>query len=110
MTSWGGFFLPHTVHVRAFTGGAGMGGAHADTVQVAAEVKDERTLVRNDSGAEVVSSSQVTVPLETVVPIGSLVTVWQGLPAERESEVIAVAANDNTDDPDLDSFQVLYLS
>lgn len=108
--SWDGFFLPHTVRVRALAGVGGMGAVHAAPVSVSAEVKDQQTLVRSAAGSEVVSSSQVTVPLEAVVPVGSLVTVWLGLPAERESEVIAVAANDNTDDPDLDSFQVLYLS
>lgn len=108
--SWDGFFLPHTVKVRAKTGSGGMGSSYAPATDSPAEVKDEQRLVRDASGAEVVSSTQAAVPLDPHVPLGSLVTVWPGQPSEREAKVLAVARNDNTDDVDLDSFQVLYLS
>lgn len=108
--SWDGFFLPHTVKVRTRSGSAGMGSSYSDSQDSPAEVKDEQRLVRDASGAEVVSSTQVTIPLNPHVPLGSLVTVWPGQPAEREAKVLAVARNDNTDDVDLDSFQLLYLA
>ena len=107
--TWGGFFLPHTVSVRALTSSGGMGSTYAAAATFAAEVRDEQRIVRNSAGAEVVSSSQVTVPLDPMVPLGSLVTVWPGTSREREAEVLAVSANDNSDDVDLDSFLVLSL-
>lgn len=107
--SWDGFFLPHTVKVRDRLGGGGMGARYADSRDALAEVRDERRLVRDKDGAEVVSSSQVTVPLNPPVPVGSLVTVWPGQPSAREAEVLAVGRDDNSDDVDLDSFQILYL-
>ena len=107
--TWGKFFLPHTVSVRALTSSGGMGSTYAAAAPFAAEVRDEQRLVRNKSGAQVVSSSQVTVPLDPMVPLGSLVTVWPGTSREREAEVLAVSANDNSDDVDLDSFLVLSL-
>jgi len=108
--TWGGFFLPHTVSVRALTSSGGMGSTYAVAATFDAEVKDEQRLVRNKAGAEVVSSSQVTVALDPMVPVGSLVTVWPTQPSAREAVVLAVARNDNTDDLDFDSFQVLYLA
>lgn len=107
--TWESFFYPHRVTIRAAVAGGGMGGGHADPVpNVAAEVDDTQRLVRTTDAREVVSSTQVTVPLDTHVPVGSLVTVWPGTSRQRESVVLAVAADDNTDS-DLDSFLVLSL-
>lgn len=108
--TWDGFFLPHTVKVRDRTSSGGMGATYGPSRDSAAEVKDQQRLVRGANGAEVVSSSQVTVPLNPVVPVGSLVTTWPGLPTSREAQVLAVDRNDNSDDLDLDSFQLLYLT
>ena len=68
---------------------------------------DPQTLVRDKDGREVVSSTRVTVPLPQHVPLGSLVTVWPGMPRERTALVLAVAANENADL--LDSYLVLSL-
>jgi len=106
--TWDDFFYPHKVKVRDLSAVGGMGSRYSQPRTVAAEVKDEQRLVRNVDGAEVVSSTQVTVPLSTVVPIGSLVTVWPGTSSEREAEVLAVGRDDNGD-TDLDSFLVLSL-
>lgn len=102
------FFYPHKVQVRDRAGGGGMGGRYGAPRAIAAEVKDEQKLVRNADGAEVVSSTQVTVPLAADVAVGSLVKVWPGKTSERESEVLAVGRSDNEDD--LDSFLVLSLA
>jgi hypothetical protein len=106
---WPAFFYPHIVSVRAYRAGGGMGGGFAPSRELAAEVKDERRLIRDRDGSEVVSSSQVTVPLGSNVPLGSLVTVWAGTPAEREATVLQAGRDDNTDTL-LDSFEVLYLT
>lgn len=107
--TWPAFFWPHSVQVRDSRAGGGMGGGHGTPRSLAAEVKDTRQLIRNADGAEVVSSSQVTVPLGSNVPLGSLVTVWAGTPRERTAQVLQVGTDDNTDSL-LDDFEVLYLT
>lgn len=110
MTTWDAFFYPHQVRIRALTGHGSLGPRFADPVPSPAEVLDEQQMVRDRDGQEVVSSTRVTVPLHTNVPVGSLVTVWpgQGASVEREAEVLAVARDDNGDDP-LESHLVLRL-
>lgn len=107
--TWPGFFYPHRVLVRDYVGAGGMGGGHASPRTLDAEVKDIRQLVRDRDGAEVVSSSQVTVPLGSNVQLRAQVTVWPGRPNERTATVLAIGDNDNTDTL-LDSHQVLYLT
>lgn len=107
--AWPAFFYPHRVQVRDYRRGGGMGGGYGPSREIRAEVKDERRLIRTMDGTEVVSSSQVTVPLGSNVPLQSLVTVWKGMPAEREAEVLQIGRDDNGDTL-LDSFEVLYLT
>lgn len=108
LVSWDDpFFYPHTVTVRDLLSSGGMGEAHGTARSLRAEVKDEQRLVLTDDGSEVVSSSTVSVSLTAAVRPGSFVTVWGGTPAERESVVLAVGRNEN--EPDLDSFLILYL-
>ncbi|MGV8972909.1 MAG: hypothetical protein ACOH10_11355 [Rhodoglobus sp.] len=80
---------PHEVAVRAITGSGGMGSTYAAPETVPAFVIDERVLVRDASGAEVVSSTQVHLGFDVTAPPGSLVTVWPGVAGEREATVIA---------------------
>lgn len=101
------FFYPHTVEVRDRVAGGGMGSTYAAARTLAAEVEDEQKLVRAADNSEVVSSAQVTLPLPQHVPVGSLVTVWPGTPAERQSTVLAVNRHENAEP--LDSFVVLSL-
>ncbi|MDY0830738.1 hypothetical protein SK224_16505 [Microbacterium sp. BG28] len=102
------FFFPHTVSIRALAGGGGMRPSYFGPETVIAEVKDEAQLIRTADGAEITSSTQVTVPLATIVPLGSLVTVWPGQgAAERESAVLRVGRDENP--PPLPSHLVLYL-
>lgn len=105
--SWGAFFYPHTVRVKDRLGTGSMGPIWGAARSLAAEVKDKQTLVRDTDGREVVSSTQVTVPLPAAVPLGSLVTVWPGLPQERESRVLSSSLNPN-EDP-LDTYLLLWL-
>lgn len=107
--SWGSFFYPHRVRIGVRLPSAGGGPRWEDPGDpVAAEVKDEQRIVRNRDGDEVVSNTQVYVPLATVCPIGSRVTVWEGQQGERTAEVLAVARHDNTGTP-LDQYLVLSL-
>lgn len=105
--SWGAFWYPHSVLVKNRVSAGGMGAGFSAPRTLAAEVLDKQTMVRDASGAEVVSTSQVSLPLPEHVPVGSLVTVWPGLPQQREARVLAAALNPN--EPPLDSYLLLSL-
>ena len=106
--SWPSFFYPHRVTVRDLIEDGGRGQIWGEPRELRAEVKDEQKLVRDAAGAEIVSSTQVSVPLNSAVPPGSLVTVWEGTSSERAATVAAVGRNDNSGSP-LDSFLLLSL-
>ncbi|WP_102193207.1 hypothetical protein [Microbacterium aurantiacum] len=85
-------FTPHTVTVRDLTGAGGMGQRHADPREVAdVWVVDERLVVIDDVGTEVVSNTQVSTNVEEIIPLGSLVTVWKGEPGERQAKVVKIS-------------------
>ena len=105
--TWGAFFYPHSVTVQDRRTGGGLGASFAPARTLAAEVKDVQTLVRDADGQEVVSNTQVSLPLPAHVPLGSKVTVWPGLPQEREARVLASALNPN--EGPLDAFLLLSL-
>ena len=102
------FFYPHEVDIVEPGGATSLGPAAGTKHTRRAEVKDEQQLVLADDGREVVSNTQVTVPLEHAAPLGSSVTVWKGTPRQRTSMVIGTSTNDNRDTP-LDSFVILHL-
>lgn len=101
------YFTPHEASGRAKTGSGGMGPIFAAPVTFECFVVDEVKLVRDSGGAEVVSSTQVHCNFDVDMPPGSLVTVWPGLPHEREAEVISTSrgAHEN-----LPAFQTLNLT
>jgi hypothetical protein len=102
------FFFPDTVKVRDLRAGGGMGGGYGPSRTLAAEVIDVQEIVRNAAGEEVVSSTRVTVPLESNVTLGSLVTVWSAIAgAEREAEVLRIGRDENP--APLPSHQILWL-
>ncbi len=72
-----------------------MGTGYGPKRRLASETIDEQQLVRDADGQEVVSSTRVTVPLVSNVPVGSLVTVWPGGTAEREAKVLRVGRDEN---------------
>lgn len=100
-------FTPHTVLVRDFIENTGMGSGHGPPRPVAAFAQDEQKLVRGRDGAEVVSTSQVTVNFDEVVPLGSLVTVWPGMTGQREAEVLAIGRHEA---PGWPAYQTLSLA
>ncbi len=89
------FWFPHAVTVRDYQEGAGEGPSFGRPRPLNAEVKDEQRLIRTATGEQAVSSSTVTVPLNSAVAPGSRVTMWAGTSAEREASVIAVARHEN---------------
>ncbi|TDX78720.1 hypothetical protein EDF35_1934 [Rathayibacter sp. PhB151] len=102
------FWYPHTVNVRDVSASGGRGSNYGASRTIAAEVRDEQRLVRTADGSEAVSSTKVTVPLDSDVAPGALVTVWAGRSSEREAEVLAVAREENAEP--LDSFLLLSLA
>ena len=100
------YYTPHQVLVADLVVGAGMGGTWSDAREMPAFVVDERRLVVNVDGEEVVSNSQVSVGVDEVIPLGSMVTVWPGATAERSGKVIAITQFRH---PRMPSFQTLYL-
>lgn len=107
--SWpASFFFPDSVRVRDYQAGGGMGGGHGNPRTLPAEVIDQQEIVRDTAGVEVVSSTRVTVPLDSNVTLGSLVTVWPGVAgAEREAEVLRIGRDENP--APLPSHQILWL-
>ena len=107
MMAWGAFWYPHQIVVRNKVSSGGMGTTYASPRTLAAEVKDEQTLVRDADGREVVSNTNVTLRLPEHVPLGSLVTVWPGEQRERQARVLSASANSNS--PPLDDYLLLSL-
>jgi len=83
-----------------------MGSTYADPITVPAFVVDERALVRDSAGTEVVSSTQVHLAFDVVAPPGSLVTIWPGVVGERDATVITSSRGAH---PRLPAFQTLAL-
>jgi hypothetical protein len=100
-------FTPHTVLVRDFIENTGMGSGYGSSRRVAAFAQDEQKLVRGRDGAEIVSTSQVTINFDEVVPLGSLVTVWPGITGQREAEVLAIGRHEA---PGWPAYQTLSLA
>lgn len=95
--SWASpFFWPHQVQVRPLLPGGGRGPRLGElSNRIRAEVDDQQRLVRGADGVQVPSSARVTVPLDTVAPLGSEVTIWPGTGRERTALVIATSYEDN---------------
>lgn len=100
-------FTPHVVSVRDFIENTGMGSGFGPPRPVVCFAEDEQKVVRSRDGAEVVSTSQVTTNFDELVPVGSLVTVWPGLPGEREAEVLAIGRHEA---PGWPAYQTLSLA
>lgn len=84
-------FTPHSVTVRDFAPGGGMGPKHgAPRLVVNVWVVDERQEIVDANGAEVISNTQVSTNVDEIISLGSLVTVWKGEPGEREAKVVKI--------------------
>ncbi|TDL43836.1 hypothetical protein [Microbacterium oleivorans] len=100
------YFTPHTVEIRPLKSGGGMGGGYGQPRTVRAWVVDEQQTVATAVDSETLSSGTVSIEIDEVVPLGSLVTVWKGRPRQREAAVISVETFDHERLP---SYQTLYL-
>lgn len=82
---------PHTVTVRDFTQGGGMGAKPGPPRLVEnVWVVDERQEILDANGAEIISNTQVSTNVDEIIPLGSLVTVWKDEPGEREAKVVKI--------------------
>lgn len=89
--------LPHhnLVVVEPYLGGGANGRSFgpAETVEWS-QIDDKTVLVRDQYDKETVSSTTVyfeTDALSTLPPLESRVTVWQGLPGERDTHIVAIS-------------------
>jgi hypothetical protein len=99
-------FTTETVKVSVLKRGGGMGGRHLEPRDVTAAVQDEQQTILDADGSEVVSNTQVHVAFDEDIPMGSLVTVWPGLPGERSGAVKRIGRFRHERLP---SFQTLFL-
>lgn len=71
-------FRTHTIVIRPYEGGGSHGAVLGDPVTVTCRVEDEIQLVRDSSGAEVVSSTRVFCDVDVVIPPESEVAIVGG--------------------------------
>lgn len=98
---------PHVVLVRDFVENTGMGSGYGPARSVDCFAEDEQKVVRTATGNEAVSTSQVHMNFDELVPLHSLVTVWPGWPGEREAEVLAIGRHEA---PGWPAYQTLSLA
>ena len=87
-------FYVHTVTVDVVTGGGPWGDTVQESDPLRCFIDDSRSFVRDNNGAEVVSSTTITAPPEYAALFAPGVTVH--LP-NRDARVIAVAVADSKD-------------
>ncbi len=98
---------PHAILLRPYRGQSSSGPVYGPAREIRAFAEDERKLVLDRTGAEVISESQVHVDFAEDVPTGSLVTVWPGTAGEREARVIVTSRHHH---PTVWSYQTLSLT
>jgi hypothetical protein len=82
--------LRHVVTIEPKTGDGPFGPVLGPAATARVFVDDQRRMVRDANGTEVVSSSSIYAPLATVCPPGSRVT----LPGGRTADVIVAKRRD----------------
>jgi hypothetical protein len=81
--------LPHPITVRPYIGTGPYGDMYGDPIVIRRTyVEDRRRLVRSTDGDELISETTVHTRPGEHIPVGSKVTVWQGMPHERTAVVI----------------------
>jgi hypothetical protein len=79
--------LPHSITVRHYQGTGPYGEVFGDPIVHQAFVEGRRRLVVSASGEEVISETTVYTGPDTIVPVGSQVTVWAPIPRTHVSPV-----------------------
>ncbi|MBF8191661.1 hypothetical protein ITP53_39405 [Nonomuraea sp. K274] len=69
------WLLRHTVHIEPFEGDGPYGPEYGEQTTVACFVDDRLQKILNAEGAEIVARGVLYMPLDTVSPVGSRVTV-----------------------------------
>ncbi|MEV4837786.1 hypothetical protein AB0K05_24910 [Nonomuraea sp. NPDC049486] len=96
------FLLRHTVQIEPHTGDGPFGPQYGEQASVLCFVDDKRRLVVGPTGDQVVSESTVYMPLDTVCPVHSRVT----LPSGRTTVVLAASRRDGGGLPTPDHLEV----
>ena len=74
---------------------------------VLCRLRNEKRLVRDADGNEVVSTSQASMPLNTAhIPVGSRVTIRKGFPDATQRTVIAEARHEAAGTPNFYSIDL----
>lgn len=94
--------LVHTVQVEPLENEGPFGPEYGAAAPVRCFVDDKRRMVRNATGAEVVSESTFYAHLDTVCPVGSRVT----LPSGRVTTALAASRRDGGGLPVPDHLEV----
>ncbi|MCA1195130.1 hypothetical protein [Saccharopolyspora sp. 6V] len=81
--------------VEPYLGSGAYGDVFGDPVDHRAYVEDSRRLVRDDTGAEVVSETTVRTRPDVSAPPGSRITVWPTTARERVARVITNSLYDH---------------
>lgn len=98
-----GWLYRHRIKVQRHEGEGAYGPVYAEPVTLKGLVEDEVRLVRDRTGAEVVSSTSVILPPSTAdIPAESLVTV----PSGRTTRVIIAARADGAGLPTPDHLEL----
>jgi len=69
------FFLVDQVTIEAYQGQTAVGPSYAAPVTVKCKINEGRRLVRDAQGRQVISEAQLLLPLATVIPAESRVTL-----------------------------------
>lgn len=93
--------LRHTAEVEPFEGDGPFGPEYGMPVTVRCFVDDRIQKVLDDTGAEVVAQGVIYMPLTTVCPVGSRVTV-----NGRQAQVLAALRRDGGGFPTPDHLEV----
>lgn len=95
------FLLRHSVTVEPFEGEGPFGPEYGDAATVVCFVDDKAQKVLDATGAEVVARTVIYMPLDTVCPTGSRVTV-----NARQAVVLAALRRDGGGLPTPDHLEV----
>jgi hypothetical protein len=83
------FLLQHEATIAAYEGDTAVGQSYATAVTVQCLAEDKRRLVKGAAGVEVVSTTTIYCPPDTVAPVESKVTV-----NGRDTKVVARSVHD----------------
>lgn len=95
------------IEVERLDGSSAYGDSFDPAETVLCRLRNEKRLVRDADGNEVVSTSQASMPLSTAqIPVGSRVTIRKDMPDETQRTVIAEARHEAVGTPNFYSIDL----